>query len=111
MREWWIPSAHEAWPKRFDTHFFLAAMPAGQQAAHDQIETSAGIWIRPADALAHFETGAFPIVFATIHQLRALADLPDLAAAGERFTAIPATIRPRIVQRDGHDVILLPDES
>ncbi|HEU5438464.1 MAG TPA: hypothetical protein VFU88_04165 [Ktedonobacterales bacterium] len=97
-------------PKRFDTHFFLAPMPDGQQAAHDQLETSAGAWIRPADALARFKAGDFPIVFATIHQLHLLVEVPDLAAVAERFTGIPPTIQPRIVQRDGRDVILLPDE-
>lgn len=100
----------EPFPKRFDTHFFLAAMPEGQQAAHDQLETTAGAWVRPADALARWKAGDFPIVFATIHQLRALADVPDLAAAEARFTGVPPTIQPRIVQRDGRDMILLPDE-
>lgn len=100
----------QPFPKRFDTHFFLAAMPDGQQAAHDQYETTDDVWIRPVEALARFEAREFPIVFATIHQLKLLAEVPDLAAAAERFTGIPPTIQPRIVQRDGRDMILLPDE-
>ncbi|MEO7000458.1 MAG: NUDIX hydrolase [Ktedonobacterales bacterium] len=102
----------EAWPKRFDTHFFLAAAPAGQQAAHDALETTDSVWITPEDALASFERGDFPLVFATIHQLRDLTDLPDVATAFARFTnTTPRTIMPRVVQRDGADVILLPDEE
>ena len=102
----------EPMPKRFDTHFFFAAMPKSQQAAHDQIETTAGIWVRPEDALARCEAGGFPLVFATVHQLRALSGLGDLDAARARFAgAAPRTIRPRIVQRDGRDVIVLPDEE
>lgn len=102
----------EPMPKRFDTHFFLAAMPESQRAAHDQIETTAGVWVRPEDALARFEAGDFPLVFATIHQLRALTGLGDLGAAHARFAGRPPrTIRPRIVQRDGRDVIVLPDEE
>ncbi len=102
----------EPMPKRFDTHFFLAAMPESQQAAHDQIETTASAWVRPEDALARFEVGDFPLVFATIHQLRALTGLDSLEAARERFAShAPRTIRPRIVQRDGRPVIVLPDEE
>ena len=42
----------EGMPKRFDTHFFVTTAPAEQQAAHDHLETSEGIWIAPAEALA-----------------------------------------------------------
>jgi 8-oxo-dGTP pyrophosphatase MutT (NUDIX family) len=101
----------EDFPKRFDTHFFLAAMPAGQGAAHDRLETTDGVWIVPEDALARFERGAFPLVFATIHQLRALSGLASVAAARARFTGVPLTVMPRVVRRDGRDVILLPDEE
>jgi hypothetical protein len=87
-------------------------MPPGQEAAHDQIETSDGVWITPADALAGFERAMFPIVFATIHQLRELATLDSLAAARDRYAQTsPRTIMPRMVRRDGRDVILHPDEE
>lgn len=102
----------EPMPKRFDTHFFLAAMPERQQAAHDQIETTAGAWMRPEEALARFEAGDFPLVFATIHQLRALTGLGSLDAAREHFAGTsPRTVQPRIVQREGRDVIVLPGEE
>jgi glyoxylase-like metal-dependent hydrolase (beta-lactamase superfamily II) len=38
-------------PKRFDTRFFVAEMPAGQAAALESDETLAHRWIRPVDAL------------------------------------------------------------
>lgn len=41
----------EAQPKRFDTRFFLARCPSGQEASPDQKETTAGIWIAPRKAL------------------------------------------------------------
>src|SRR5436190_4094876 len=63
----------EGMPKRFDTHFFITTAPAEQEAAHDRLETSEGVWITPAEALARSEQGTFPLVFATIHQLRELA--------------------------------------
>src|SRR5262249_2763807 len=103
----------EAWPKRFDTHFFLAEMPASQEAAHDELETTESVWIRPEAGLAGFEAGRFPLVFATVHQLRDLAGLKSAAAAREHFSgATPQTIMPRVVEREGASVILLPgDES
>lgn len=105
----WI--APEALPRRFDTRFFLAAMPVGQRAAHDRLETTEGAWVRPEDALASGVRGDFPLVFATIHQLRALTGLSGVADAYQRFAhrSVEA-IMPRIVQRDGQEVILLPGE-
>ena len=41
----------EAQSQRFDTRFFLANYPSGQEASHDQKETTAGIWITPKKAL------------------------------------------------------------
>ena len=102
----------EAFPKRFDTHFFLARMPAAQLASHDELETTAGVWVQPEEALDRFKQGEFPLVFATIHQLRAISGLDSIEAAWARFGASwPATIMPRVVQREGRDVILLPDEE
>jgi 8-oxo-dGTP pyrophosphatase MutT (NUDIX family) len=110
---WW---AHwitpEESPRRFSTFFFLAPMPEQQEAAHDQLETTAGRWITPQDALDSFAHGEFPLVFATIHQLRELAQLSSLAEAWQRFTdMIPRTIMPHVEQRNGADVIVLPDED
>lgn len=39
-------------PKRFDTRFFLAVLPAGQSSAHDALETVDHAWLRAADALS-----------------------------------------------------------
>lgn len=101
----------EAWPKRFDTHFFLVETPEGQEPKHDALEVTDSVWIRPEDALERHERNEFPIVFATIHQLRDLCALDSLADARARFTGrTPVTIRPRIVKRNGQDVILMPDE-
>jgi 8-oxo-dGTP pyrophosphatase MutT (NUDIX family) len=101
----------EAWPKRFDTHFFLADAPTGQLAAHDDLETTESVWVAPEVALSGFEAGAFPLVFATIHQLRGLSGLASSAAAREQFAGVtPETILPSIVEREGTSVILMPGE-
>ncbi|HWE61133.1 MAG TPA: NUDIX hydrolase [Chloroflexota bacterium] len=101
----------EAWPKRFTTHFFLAAMPVEQQAAHDQLETTDGVWVTPEEALARHHEGAFPLVFATLYQLQELTGLRTIAKAEMRFAGVPVrTMRPYIVSQDGEELILLPDE-
>jgi 8-oxo-dGTP pyrophosphatase MutT (NUDIX family) len=41
----------EARLERFDTRFFIARYPKGQEASHDQKETTAGAWITPQEAL------------------------------------------------------------
>jgi 8-oxo-dGTP pyrophosphatase MutT (NUDIX family) len=110
---WW---AHwitpEVSPRRFSTYFFLAPMPEQQEAAHDQLETTAGQWTTPQNALDNFERGEFPLVFATIHQLRQLAQLSSLEEAAKRFTdTVPRTIMPHVERRQGVDVIVLPDED
>jgi 8-oxo-dGTP pyrophosphatase MutT (NUDIX family) len=102
----------EAFPKRFSTFFFLAEMPPGQEAAHDAHETTAGLWVRPAEALARSAAGDFPLVFATEHQLRDLAAFTSVAAvlAASRGR-IPTTIMPRVVMHGGVEVILMPGEA
>jgi len=104
---WITPTAL---PKRFDTHFFLAAMPPAQEAAHDALETTEGVWVTPEDALAGYARGDFPLVFATIHQLRALTGLASAEDARDRFAAAPGAIMPRVIRRNGEPLILLPDE-
>lgn len=101
----------EAMPKRFDTFFFVAAAPEEQQAAHDQLETTAGAWIHPADALDQSQQGSFPLVFATIHQLQDLGVFTSVADAQQRLSQreIPV-IMPRAALRDGEVVIRLPGE-
>lgn len=60
-------------PRRFDTWFFAARMPDRQQSLHDAVETTAGAWVRPGDALRRSRDGDFPLVFATVKQLERLA--------------------------------------
>jgi 8-oxo-dGTP pyrophosphatase MutT (NUDIX family) len=68
-------------PRRYDTRFFLAAMPYGQEALHCAVETVEGLWISPAAALERFGRGEFPLVFVTQRHLERLADCPTLDAA------------------------------
>lgn len=77
----WITPPTES--HRFDTHFYLAFAPAGQDASHDDIETHAGLWITPNDALRRNAAGNFPMIFPTIMHLERLAPYATLDALHE----------------------------
>ncbi len=86
-----VPFSHwvtpEGVPARYDTWFFVAAMPDHQEALHCAIETTDGAWVSPRDAL----DGAFPIVYPTAMHLGALAVHAGAAAllAHARAKPIP----------------------
>jgi len=92
-------------PRRFDTWFFLAWMPEGQEALIETGELETGEWIRPADALARWKQGEITMAPPTLHIIRTLAQhaesIEDLQSA---LSAIPeakrATVR-RIELRPG----------
>jgi hypothetical protein len=67
-------------PRRYDTRFFLAEAPAGQQARHDEHEAVDHEWVAPADALARFGDGDIDLILPTLRCLEALAPYPDVAA-------------------------------
>jgi 8-oxo-dGTP pyrophosphatase MutT (NUDIX family) len=102
----------EGLPKRFDTHFFITAAPQQQEAAYDRLETSEGVWINPAQALAGYERGEFPLVFATIHQLRGLAVFSSVdEALAYTATHYVPTRMPILVQENGGARVYLPDDA
>jgi len=74
----WITPPTES--HRFDTHFYLAFAPPGQSATSDDIETYAGLWIAPSDALQRNADGNFPMIFPTIMHLQRLAPYATLDA-------------------------------
>ena len=84
------PLAHwvtpELEPKRFDTRFFLAAMPSGQVARHVGGEADARVWVRPQDALDR----GLAMMAPTSATLTELAGEADVAAA----LAVQRTLTP-----------------
>ncbi len=93
-------------PRRYDTRFFVAAAPDGQDIAHDNVEAIAHLWIRPADALDRHDRGEFKMRTPTVHTLRLFADHDSagglIAALRERRDI--AAMLPRI-RRDGTRVM------
>jgi 8-oxo-dGTP pyrophosphatase MutT (NUDIX family) len=99
----------EAEPRRFDTWFFAAALPAGQEATGHLAEADKTTWLRPADAISAARGGTIsllPPTAATLNEFTKCGDLADIL--GRRRTVAP--VQPRMVVEDGEAWLLIPDE-
>jgi 8-oxo-dGTP pyrophosphatase MutT (NUDIX family) len=96
-----VPFAHwvtpEHMPKRFDTHFFLAAAPEGHAGLHDGRESVDSVWIRPQDAIA--DRKRWNVVFPTKLNLMKLSAAKSVTEALALARANPpVTVMPWIEQ-------------
>jgi 8-oxo-dGTP pyrophosphatase MutT (NUDIX family) len=91
LRPWghWVTPEFE--PRRYDTWFFVAALPSGQLGRHATGEADEARWVpvRDTDGLA-----MLPPTRRTLAELAAFPDVPAvLAAAGDRDAATPVLPR------------------
>jgi hypothetical protein len=105
------PLAHwitpEVEPKRFDTRFFLARLPAGQVTRTAGTEADQRIWVRPADAVEQDLT-MLPPTRAVLTELSAYDDV-DAALAATR--TISPVLPKLLVDDDDRLVFLLPGDD
>lgn len=99
-------------PRRFDTRFFLAAMPEGQTPSHDDGEAVHHEWIRPAEAIERWRADEMAMMTPTARMLMCLtefdraADVVVAAARPDPFEQV------RVRHRDdGSYDIVLPHEE
>src|ERR671916_1725345 len=97
-----LPWAHwvtpEIEPRRYDTFFYLAELPAGQQADDRSGETDRADWSTPADALTDERAGRISLMPPTLSILLELAELGSLAALREAATdRVIERVLPRLV--------------
>lgn len=96
LRPWsrWITPVGES--RRYDTHFFLAAFPYGQEARLVTEEATSASWIKPQEALDLFGQGAtylMPPTWAQFDRLKEFSSVEDALAA----TPETAPIEPEVV--------------
>jgi 8-oxo-dGTP pyrophosphatase MutT (NUDIX family) len=100
----WVTPVGER--RRFDTRFFVAAAPEEQVPLHDDKETIASLWVRPADALDMWRAGElqmFPPTVASLELLVPHANV-ETAVAAAAAVGVPPVVTPRIVL-DGDRVV------
>ena len=102
-------------PKRFDTRFFLARLPAGQAATIDATEAVEMRWMTPASLLAAARDGAMTVSQPTLYNLMELDScLRQHASLDESFDGATrraiAPVLPKIVKRDVR-MIVMPWDS
>jgi 8-oxo-dGTP pyrophosphatase MutT (NUDIX family) len=107
----WITPVDE--PRRFDTYFYLASAPDGQDAVADGSEIVAAEWVSAKGAAAAARRGELPIIFPTLMNLDRLAESERTATAVAAARARrPFTVQPVFeTDADGERVIVIPVEA
>jgi 8-oxo-dGTP pyrophosphatase MutT (NUDIX family) len=78
---------------RFDTHFFLAELPAGQTPLPNSPEVAASLWLSPDAALEMIRKNELPVIFPTFASLRTLADFDSLASVWREYRRRSTALR------------------
>lgn len=111
-----VPWAHwitpEFEPIRYDTTFYLAALPVGQTAEDISGETAGAGWTRPGQAIDAYRAGSLQLLPPTFSILLELAELPSMAAAAELGRdRIVETVLPQVVRATEGWVFRYPRRS
>ncbi|MGH6870943.1 MAG: NUDIX hydrolase [Rhizomicrobium sp.] len=97
-------------PKRFDTHFFLAAVPEGHAGSHDGRESVDSVWIRPNDAIE--DRKRWNVIFPTKLNLMKLARASTTAdALAAAAAATPLTVEPWVEAGPNGQVLRIRDDA
>jgi len=110
LRPWahWITPPTESVRRRYDTRFFVAALPAGQRTREVTSEADVVEWVRPADALDQLHRGERPMMpptIVTLEEIAGFASVADVLAADRS----PARIQPTVSTVDGRPAVTLPN--
>lgn len=107
LSRWITP---EDQPRRYDTRFFLAAVPAGQQPRQLSFESISWQWLTPEQALSDFRSGHRFLMPPTWAQLRVLAQ----AATVDQALHLPGQdqpVTPRSLGGSPRRIVDFPDHE
>jgi 8-oxo-dGTP pyrophosphatase MutT (NUDIX family) len=105
----WITPVAEA--RRYDTRFFVFVAGGALTGAHDDHETTASFWARPAEVLRRFvaaELQLAPPTHRTLEILAGAKDARDAVAIAEAACLDP--VCPRLVTGEGGVALVLPGD-
>jgi 8-oxo-dGTP pyrophosphatase MutT (NUDIX family) len=101
----------EIQPLRFDTRFFAATLPPGQDAVADEREITEVRWLSPREALDLSARGALSLRNPTVKNLELFDGVPSAEAALERLRGRQIrTILPRVITDGDKRRVLLPGD-
>lgn len=99
-------------PKRFDTHFYLARVPADQIAGHDGHENVDSVWISPKQVIEDAKNKKRTVIFPTLSNITRLAQWNSVDEAFERVRADPIRpILPNIETRADGRWVCIPKDA
>ena len=99
-------------PKRFDTRFYLAAAPEGQNAACDGKEAVEVVWAKPRYLLDEARQGRRGLMFPTRLNLEVLTPCRSVHQALKLARARPVVpVMPEVFERDGETWARIPQEA
>ncbi len=70
---------------RFDTRFFVTALPDDQAPLENSYEVAHSLWLTPEGAMQLHERGSLPMIFPTFASLRTLADFDTLESVLKEY--------------------------
>ena len=85
-------------PRRFDTRFYVIALPEGTKAVADEAEVEDACWVRPSEALSRGLAGDWTLYFPTVKHLELLdnferpEDAVTYAQSQERVPVVAPTM-------------------
>lgn len=97
--------------RRYDTRFFLVRLPPGQQARHDQSETTEFAWWTPREAIERCERGEImlpPPTWTTLKRMQRHTTASELFEWA-RGVAIPR-VQPHLHEDDNQKLLTLPGD-
>jgi 8-oxo-dGTP pyrophosphatase MutT (NUDIX family) len=105
---WITPTAE---PKRFDTRFYLLALPSGQSGAHDDHETTRSLWATPNEVLTRWARGEVMLAPPTswVLSLFSRCETVHGAFAAARETSL-SPVEPRFLTHEGEMILTLPGD-
>ncbi len=109
---WITPKVSSVSHKRFDTRFFIAALPANQTASCANHETTESIWLSPREALASYWNKDISLAPPQIMSLVHLSRHDTVASVLAQAARTPAPlIEPQPYNMDGTRVICYPGDA
>lgn len=105
----WVTPESE--PRRYDTWFFLARLPDGQQARHVAGETTALVWLTPRDAIERCQRDEImlpPPTWTTLKRMLRYRTSEELMAWARGVRV--ARIQPRLLREAERMLLTLPGD-